>query len=104
MITVFQSDPAGRRSGEFWEWLQAHPQAYYINLNGPASGRIHRADCPHMKFPRPDRVNFLSRGKLCSAERAELRREAERLGVALEECPDCDRLDSRLSGRGTSNR
>jgi hypothetical protein len=89
MVTEFVRDPAGARSREFWSWLLEHPKEYFVNLNTSSAARIHRADCPHMKFPRPEAINFLSRGKLCSPDRAELEREVARRGIAVETCPDC---------------
>jgi hypothetical protein len=98
MITEFQRDAFGRRSAEFWSWLQEHHDAYFINLSGAKAGRIHRADCPHMKFPQPRGVNFVSRGKLCAPTRRELQREADARAIALKPCPDCDRLDREAAG------
>lgn len=93
MVTEFEPDPSGQRSAEFWAWLQRHPREYFLNLHSLSAARLHRADCPHMKFPRPEAVNFVARGKLCSAERAALQREADRRQIAIEPCPDCDRID-----------
>ena len=95
MILDFERDTAGRKSAEFWRWLQTHQREYFVNVTSPRAGRIHRADCPHMKFPEPHHVNFVARRKVCSPDRGELERWASRERVQITTCPDCDRIDVR---------
>ncbi len=85
----FERDPAGEASTTFWQWLQTHPDGYFINLTSSGRGLIHRGNCGHMKFTYPEQTNFLSREKLCAQDRMELERYAADKHFQLEDCTGC---------------
>lgn len=99
MVREFAKDGEGKDSAKFWMWLQNHPHHYFINLLSAKLGRIHRADCPHMKFPDPEAANFLIHAKLCAEDRLELERYAVDNKIELKPCADCDGLDHAAAAR-----
>lgn len=99
VVTKFEKDSEGKDSARFWTLLQTSPHHYFINLLSAKLGRIHRADCPHMKFPDPEATNFLIHGKLCAEDRSELERYAVANRIELKPCADCDGLDLAAAAR-----
>ena len=85
----FERGLRGGESAEFLDWMSQHPEEFFINLVSPRAGRLHRADCPHMKFRAPETVDFVSRPKMTDCNRAALETWARERGVALRPCPDC---------------
>src|SRR5665213_1245635 len=91
-ILEFKRDPTGKRSAEFWHWIQTHPRDYFINITSQGNGMIHYGDCEHMSFAEPSTVNFLSAEKWCAEDRDELEKFASDRQTALTECSDCFHL------------
>ena len=83
----FRRDIPGRGSADFQQWIERHPDGYFVNLIAKNRGRLHRADCPHNVFNVP--VDLVTRAKWADEDRRALERRAREEGVTLVNCPDC---------------
>lgn len=69
---------------DFVKWLFENPEGFFINCRTASDMMLHRPSCPHLT----GEVNLTSRRKVCSLDRDQLARWAEKRGT-LEFCPDC---------------
>ncbi len=90
MIQRFDRTISGAGSAEFLRWMRENSGGYFVNLNRPREGVLHRSSCPHMKFGEPETIDFVSRPKVVGNSRSELEAWAQEGEVALRPCSDCD--------------
>ncbi len=93
MVRVFDGGNSNSGSDAFRQWMVTNPDGYFVNLKGPTVGRLHRGDCPHMKFGDEDRINFVANHKWVGENPEELRAHAAPERIQLEACdtPKCNR-------------
>ena len=86
MLREFSKDRAGSRNAEFRQWLAENPDGFFVNLTRARTGRLHRGDCPHMKFRPNDPFDLVIRPKWAADKRRELEEHARAAGIQLSDC------------------
>jgi len=77
---------------EYYGWLDMHQHGYLLNVQGKQQPMLHRADCPHIdRHNNAGAMTQRNSRKICSENRAELRRWLEANGYSMisRKCRSC---------------
>ncbi|HZI87841.1 MAG TPA: hypothetical protein VFD48_13490 [Pyrinomonadaceae bacterium] len=87
-MPVFSSAETANAHKQFIEWVETHPNGFFINRKSSTNMMIHATKCGHLK--PYDWANQTSNVKACSVSRLKLEHWAEVEGVSeLKVCNDC---------------
>jgi len=87
-IKLFQGKDALVHSA-FIDWCDKHPKGWVANLVKPGSAKLHRAVCRHLRFVSNSNAKMTKVAKYCSADRKELLKALDELGVQINDCGTC---------------
>jgi hypothetical protein len=91
---IFSSAAGSDAQEAFQRWQADNPAGFYINRKAASHGMLHRVGCPHVGGAGDWDAEFgdvARRAKVCHRDRAALLAWAEREGVAITPCADCER-------------
>ena len=71
-------------------WLDHHPNGYVVNVRGGEQPMLHITRCSHLYPADPKYGRSTKVPKACDTDRQTLEAWAQKQGLTLVLCPDCE--------------